>query len=76
MATRRSAVPAIAPPEIADRRRQEPGLAGVQRTRREGQVVEGGSNSTLTRNMFNALRDQIDPAIAAVLTLMIVVTTL
>ncbi|MBL8671537.1 MAG: ABC transporter permease, partial [Alphaproteobacteria bacterium] len=27
--------------------------------------VSGGSNSTLTRNMFNALRDQIDPTIAA-----------
>ena len=38
--------------------------------------VSGGSNSTLTRNMFNALRDQIDPTIAAISTLMIVVTTL
>jgi putative spermidine/putrescine transport system permease protein len=37
--------------------------------------VSGGSNSTLTRNMFNALRDQIDPTIAAISTLMIVVTT-
>ncbi|MCP5012160.1 MAG: ABC transporter permease, partial [Aestuariibacter sp.] len=26
--------------------------------------VSGGENSTLTRNMFNALRDQIDPTIA------------
>ena len=38
--------------------------------------VSGGSNSTLTRNMFNALRDQIDPTIAAISTLMIVVTSL
>jgi hypothetical protein len=27
--------------------------------------VSGGDNSTLTRNMFNALRDQIDPTITA-----------
>ncbi len=38
--------------------------------------VSGGSNSTLTRNMFLALRDQIDPTIAAISTLMIVLTTL
>jgi putative spermidine/putrescine transport system permease protein len=38
--------------------------------------VSGGNNSTLTRNMFLALRDQIDPTIAAISTLMIVVTTL
>jgi putative spermidine/putrescine transport system permease protein len=38
--------------------------------------VSGGGNSTLTRNMFLALRDQIDPTIAAISTLMIVVTTL
>ena len=38
--------------------------------------VSGGSNSTLTRNMFLALRDQIDPTIAAISTLMIVVTSL
>ena len=37
--------------------------------------VAGGNNSTLTRNMFNALRDQIDPTIAAISTIMIVVTT-
>jgi putative spermidine/putrescine transport system permease protein len=37
--------------------------------------VSGGANSTLTRNMFLALRDQIDPTIAAISTLMIVVTT-
>ncbi len=33
--------------------------------------VSGGENSTLTRNMFNALRDQIDPTIAAISTIMI-----
>jgi len=38
--------------------------------------VSGGQNSTLTRNMFLALRDQIDPTIAAISTVMIVVTTL
>lgn len=37
--------------------------------------ISGGSNSTLTRNMFLALRDQIDPTIAAISTVMIVVTT-
>ena len=38
--------------------------------------IAGGNNSTLTRNMFTALRDQVDPTIAAISTLMIVVTTL
>jgi putative spermidine/putrescine transport system permease protein len=37
--------------------------------------VSGGANSTLPRNMFMALRDQIDPTIAAISTLMIVVTS-
>jgi len=37
--------------------------------------VSGGDNSTLTRNMFNALRDQIDPTIAAISTIMILVTS-
>jgi putative spermidine/putrescine transport system permease protein len=37
--------------------------------------VSGGANSTLTRNMFNALRDQIDPTIAAISTIMVLVTT-
>ena len=37
--------------------------------------VSGGANSTITRNMFTALRDQIDPTIAAISTLMIVVTS-
>jgi putative spermidine/putrescine transport system permease protein len=38
--------------------------------------VSGGDNPTLTRNMFNALRDQIDPTIASISTIMIVVTSL
>ena len=37
--------------------------------------ISGGDNPTLTRNMFNALRDQIDPTIASISTLMIFVTT-
>lgn len=37
--------------------------------------VSGGDNSTLTRNMFNALRDQIDPTIAAISTVMIAVSS-
>ena len=37
--------------------------------------VSGGENSTLTRIMFTALRDQIDPTIAAISTIMIVVTS-
>jgi len=38
--------------------------------------VSGGDNSTLTRNMFLALRDQIDPTIAAISTVMIVISSL
>ena len=38
--------------------------------------VSGGDNSTLTRNMFNALRDQVDPTIAAISTMIVAVTTL
>lgn len=38
--------------------------------------ILGGDNPTLTRNMFNALRDQIDPTIASISTIMIFVTTL
>ncbi len=38
--------------------------------------IADSSNSTLTRNIFNALRDQIDPTIPAISTLMIVVTSL
>lgn len=38
--------------------------------------IAGGANSTLTRNMFTALRDQIDPTIAAISTVMIVITSI
>ncbi len=38
--------------------------------------ISGGDNPTLTRSMFNALRDQIDPTIASISTIMILVTTL
>jgi putative spermidine/putrescine transport system permease protein len=38
--------------------------------------VSGGDNATLTRNMFNALRDQIEPTIAAISTVTIAITTL
>lgn len=38
--------------------------------------VSGGDNSTLTRNMFNALRDQVDPTIAAISTLIVAITAL
>ena len=38
--------------------------------------ISGGDNPTLTRSMFNALRDQIDPTIASISTIMVVVTTL
>jgi putative spermidine/putrescine transport system permease protein len=37
--------------------------------------ISGGDNATLTRNMFNALRDQIDPTIASISTIMVLVTT-
>lgn len=37
--------------------------------------ISGGDNSTLTRSMFNALRDQIDPTITAISTLMILIST-
>jgi putative spermidine/putrescine transport system permease protein len=37
--------------------------------------VSGGENSTLTRNMFNALRDQIDPTIASISTIMVLIST-
>ena len=38
--------------------------------------VSGGGHATLTRDMFNALRDQIDPTIAAISTVMIAVSSL
>lgn len=38
--------------------------------------VSGGQNATITRRMFNALRDQIDPTIASISTCLIVVSVL
>ena len=37
--------------------------------------VSGGKNATLTKHMFGALRDFIDPTIAAISTIMILVST-
>lgn len=36
--------------------------------------VSGGENATITRRMFNALRDQIDPTIASISTLLITIS--
>src|SRR6476660_4864135 len=36
--------------------------------------IAGGDNATLTRRMFNALRDEIDPTIAAISTLLILIS--
>ena len=38
--------------------------------------VSSGDKPTLTRNMFNVLRDQIDPTIASISTIMIVVASI
>lgn len=38
--------------------------------------VSGGVNATLTKHMFSALRDFIDPTIAAISTIMILISTL
>ena len=38
--------------------------------------VSGGSNATLTKHMFAALRDYIDPTIAAISTIMILISTI
>jgi putative spermidine/putrescine transport system permease protein len=35
--------------------------------------ISGGDNATLTKRMFTSLRDQLDPTIAAISTLLIVV---
>ena len=37
--------------------------------------ISGGDMSTITRSMFLALRDQIDPTIAAISTILILITT-
>lgn len=39
-----------------------------------GLFVAGGNNTVLTRKMFMALRDQIDPTIAAISTILIVIS--
>ena len=38
--------------------------------------IAGGDRATLTRRMFNALRDEIDPTIAAISTLLILMSVL
>ena len=38
--------------------------------------IAGGDKATLTRRMFNALRDEIDPTIAAISTLLILISIL
>ena len=38
--------------------------------------VSGGDNATITRRMFNSLRDQIDPTIAAISTCLIAVSVM
>ena len=37
-------------------------------------LVSGGDNATITRRMFNSLRDQLDPTIAAISTCLIIVS--
>jgi len=37
--------------------------------------ISGGSNATLTKHMFSALRDFIDPTIAAISTIMVLIST-
>lgn len=39
-------------------------------------LVSGGENATITRRMFNSLRDQIEPTIAAISTCLIVLSVL
>ena len=38
--------------------------------------ISGGQNGTLTRRMFTSLRDQIDPTIASISTIMIIISCL
>jgi putative spermidine/putrescine transport system permease protein len=38
--------------------------------------IAGGDKATLTRRMFNALRDEIDPTIASISTLLILLSVL
>ena len=37
--------------------------------------VSGGTNATLTKHMFAALRDYIDPTIAAISTIMVILSS-
>jgi len=37
--------------------------------------ISGGVNATLTKQMFSALRDYIDPTIAAISTIMVFIST-
>ena len=37
-------------------------------------LISGGDNATITRRMFNSLRDQLDPTIAAISTCLIIVS--
>jgi len=37
--------------------------------------ISGGINATLTKHMFSALRDFIDPTIAAISTIMVLIST-
>ena len=37
--------------------------------------ISGGVNATLTKHMFSALRDFIDPTIAAISTIMVLIST-
>jgi putative spermidine/putrescine transport system permease protein len=39
-------------------------------------LVSGGENATITRRMFNSLRDQLDPTIAAISTCLIAISVL
>ena len=39
-------------------------------------LISGGDNATITRRMFNALRDQIEPTVAAISTCLIAVSLL
>lgn len=39
-------------------------------------LISGGENATVTRRMFNSLRDQIDPTIAAISTCLITISIL
>ena len=39
-------------------------------------MISGGENATLTNRMFSSLRDEVDPTIAAISSLLIAITTL